>query len=889
MRQSIGLNNDKKALGDSFIKAANHWITYGEKEERRGAADEIREIKTDEKELLKYVKSYGIPKIKIYPKVSIIIVNRNGIEHLKNLANSIYENTFYPYFELIFVDNNSDDNSKEFINTAFKNPVLIENNFNESFSKANNQGAEKATGELLLFLNNDIIPLYGWLPRMVYTYFKYGKETVGSVGSKLIYPEQHQTLPLRIQHRGISFSLSKDFIRPINIGTGDNPFYDDDPGVERIANTAACLMIDRNKFTEVGGFDESYIYGYEDVDLGLKLIKRGYKNIFCKESILYHNEFGTQTQNTTDELRNRRLNNIAVLKKKWGDYIKQNYWDSILDNKKDMFSFHPLHVAIIVSEDNPETTLGDYFTATELKLSMEKIEWHVTLIPRTGGNNWHVIPNNVQVVINLLDEWNPLAVISENKSLIKIAWARNWFDKWAKHPGFADYDIIITSSKNAIPLLQKHTSSPIYFMPIATNPERFLKGEKKGKYSSDYCFTGSYWGHPREIIDFLNPQKLGKYKGKIFGENWDKFEKFKEINHGFIPYEDIKDVYASTKLLIDDANTVTKPWGSVNSRVFDALGKGVLVITNGDIGSREIFNGLLPVYHSEESLTKLIDEYLSDEKKRKYLVKKLQTIVLENHTYDNRIKFIKSILKKRSAQKSLVIKIPAPNWDVAEEWGDYHLALGLKKSFEKQDIKVKLQVLNEWNDTTDIDYDYVLVLRGLSKYNPKSHHLNLMWNISHPDKIAIEEYNLYDHVFVASDYYAHLLSQNIDSPVSALLQCTSTELFFPPEESVKNELLFVGNSRKKYRKILKDLIPTDRNLSVYGTNWKGLIPDKYIKGEHIKNNELNKYYAGASVLLNDHWDSMRENGFISNRIFDGLACGAIILSDSVKGLKLYQS
>jgi spore maturation protein CgeB len=71
------------------------------------------------------------------------------------------------------------------------------------------------------------------------------------------------------------------------------------------------------------------------------------------------------------------------------------------------------------------------------------------------------------------------------------------------------------------------------------------------------------------------------------------------------------------------------------------------------------------------------------------------------------------------------------------------------------------------------------------------------------------------------------------------------------------------------------------DLSVYGTEWGAFIPKKYIKGDHIENNELYKYYGSADILLNDHWDDMREKGFISNRIFDALACGTIILSDDV--------
>jgi len=97
-------------------------------------------------------------------------------------------------------------------------------------------------------------------------------------------------------------------------------------------------------------------------------------------------------------------------------------------------------------------------------------------------------------------------------------------------------------------------------------------------------------------------------------------------------------------------------------------------------------------------------------------------------------------------------------------------------------------------------------------------------------------------------------------------------------------LLFVGNSRRVYRKILRDLLPTDHNLSVYGADWDRLIDKKYIKGKHIPNNELHQAYSSCKILLNDHWEDMREKGFISNRIFDGIACGAYIISDSVAGL-----
>ena len=71
-------------------------------------------------------------------------------------------------------------------------------------------------------------------------------------------------------------------------------------------------------------------------------------------------------------------------------------------------------------------------------------------------------------------------------------------------------------------------------------------------------------------------------------------------------------VYSGTKLLIDDANHVTKSWGSVNSRVFDGLMSGVLVLTNGEIGSNETFEGQVPVWRDAEDLTRLVSYYLEN-------------------------------------------------------------------------------------------------------------------------------------------------------------------------------------------------------------------------------------------------------------------------------------
>ncbi len=232
------------------------------------------------------------------------------------------------------------------------------------------------------------------------------------------------------------------------------------------------------------------------------------------------------------------------------------------------------------------------------------------------------------------------------------------------------------------------------------------------------------------------------------------------------------------------------------------------------------------------------------------------------------------------------IKLPIPEWKEAYRWGDYYFGIALKKEFEKRGCEVILQILPEWYNDDDHDCDVVIVLRGLTEYKPKKHHFNIMWNISHPNMITIEELNQYDHIFIASELWAEVVGKMVDVPVTPLLQCTDPELFYHEyDPDYDHELLFVGGYREGNRKIIEDLLPTDKDLSIYGPNWHySDIDKKYIKGTYIENSSLNTAYSSCKILLNDHWKDMREKGFISNRLFDGFASGAFIISDEVEGV-----
>ena len=125
------------------------------------------------------------------------------------------------------------------------------------------------------------------------------KENVGCVGARLIYPDCsnskiNQEKSYTIQHEGIIFKAC-DYIKPVNKNNGQKYYTNTNIQAQQIiAITAACMLIKKSVFNKVGGFQEEYVYGYEDVDLCLKLHKSGYKNYYTPQAMLYHYEFGTQ-------------------------------------------------------------------------------------------------------------------------------------------------------------------------------------------------------------------------------------------------------------------------------------------------------------------------------------------------------------------------------------------------------------------------------------------------------------------------------------------------------------------------------------------------------------------------------------------------------------------
>lgn len=271
--------------------------------------------------------------------------------------------------------------------------------------------------------------------------------------------------------------------------------------------------------------------------------------------------------------------------------------------------------------------------------------------------------------------------------------------------------------------------------------------------------------------------------------------------------------------------------------------------------------------------------------KKEYLAEQ-KAYVIKNHIYEDTahgfVQMISGCFDVPVCSDEIDICGAMPDDESKKYWGDQHFAVGMKKEFEKLGYKANVLPRDRWYDQSRAGY--VIVLRGKNPYyRPMGDNRKyIMWNISHPDDVTIDEYNSYDYVFFASQKMHDELASKLHVPSGVAQQCVDDSAMVYEEGHDKQyELLFVGNSRHVFRPILKDLIPTEHKLTVYGRHWEKFPVQDYVVSDYMDNSKVGQAYHDAKILLNDHWDDMRENGIISNRIFDALAVGAFIISDDI--------
>lgn len=267
-------------------------------------------------------------------KVRIVMPCGGKTELLERCVESIAGKTDYPNYEIVVLDNSKTNKVEKFVRGFSRRGLTLSHldfkNLPFNFSAMNNGGARNTDAPLLLFLNDDMTVITpGWLSAMVELA---SRADVGAVGAKLLYPDD------TIQHAGIVLGYYDICGHAFKGQPSSERAYYDFPDIIRnvSAVTGACMMVPRKLFWECGGFDaESLPVAYQDIDLCLKLIRRGYRVLYTPYAQLYHYEAVSKRAEDKDP----RPDETMTFKNRWRDVIENDpYYNPNLTRNAEDYS-----------------------------------------------------------------------------------------------------------------------------------------------------------------------------------------------------------------------------------------------------------------------------------------------------------------------------------------------------------------------------------------------------------------------------------------------------------------------------------------------------------------------------------------------------------------------
>jgi GT2 family glycosyltransferase/glycosyltransferase involved in cell wall biosynthesis len=287
------------------------------------------------------------------PEISLIVLNYNGIEHLQECLKSLLA-LDYPENkrEIILVDNASSDDSVAYVHEHFPSVRIIQNTSNLGFAAGNNVGAAGATGEYVVFLNNDM---------SVDRYFAF--ELVKAIRTS---PDAVCAGARILNWNGtqIDFDGAAGHFAgyAYQVGFGEPVDCARPPEVCPILYACGgALLIDRQVFLDVGGFDEDFFMVYEDFDLGWRLWLLGYKVLYAPKAVVNHRHHGTMSSisNHRKAVLYKRNSLLSALK---------NYSDDNMTRVLAVILFANNESVLAQATAQGQVNLDDFAIASALKL-----------------------------------------------------------------------------------------------------------------------------------------------------------------------------------------------------------------------------------------------------------------------------------------------------------------------------------------------------------------------------------------------------------------------------------------------------------------------------------------------------------------------------------------
>ena len=248
----------------------------------------------------------------------------------------------------------------------------------------------------------------------------------------------------------------------------------------------------------------------------------------------------------------------------------------------------------------------------------------------------------------------------------------------------------------------------------------------------------------------------------------------------------------------------------------------------------------------------------------------------------------------RTGQYRIAIKTSVRSAEKREKWGDWHFACGVRDALEALGHEVRVDIRPEWHrDPGFADVD--IVLRGHDRYDSQTGTPNLLWILYPGSRMGTaakmaDELQAATHVAVSSLLMERRIKAmpGMEEKTSAVMQGFHPEIMHPGDAPRDGGYLFVGTNygrrADKLRPIVRLGLEAGCDMRIIGPSFGKSIAAHMVEGEFIANERLGDEYRRARAILCDHLPAMRELGYISNRIYDALACGTPVICDDIRGL-----
>ncbi len=633
------------------------------------------------------------------PKVSILVLNLDGADLLDRMFRSFAAINSYGNYEFVVVDHGSSDGTQSLLEAwSGQLPIqVINRDGNYSFSNSNNMAARFATGELLLFLNNDILLSSDFIGPMVEVL---ADQVIGAVGIKQYAIDSGQT-ERRINHLGVRFewSVPERRLRPRHVKPGLNDaLLSSNPSVFP-AVTGSCLMCRADEFAEVGGLDEGYFYGLEDLDLCCKLrLILGKAIVSLNDHHILHDKSTTRNRDVPVK-DSVQANNRRLLQARWGYQLRREFIASKTDDDGSTTGAR-FTLGIAGSEAADDVADG-------LREALRRLcDWRVRRITPADAAD----ASGLDALVVIDGALDPATLQNRQPHLVLISWALQ-----AKAPSCAlgeedRFHIYLGSSTTHMEALTEHTSKPKVMFRAAVDTGLFTLGVERPDLACDCLVLGDLGDGPQAL------EAAGADDAPL---TFRALAPSDADCAGSVDRASRAAAFSSAPLVIDTG----EDGASLSAHVMEALACGGLVLTKNRVVAQEVFSGLLPVWGDAAELETAVRRYRNDPEARRALVQWLRDRVLREHTFEHRARALRDVIAEELGCIRVGLKLGPVG--AVEAGPAMEFCRTLARDLGELGYRTRIDTAEDWYSAQSLADDVAVILPQAEGYEPSPDQINI--------------------------------------------------------------------------------------------------------------------------------------------------------------------